>query len=719
MKFDVKSSMEGLWLAPIRYGYLGDWFMRLRHPLGQFVPLKPGLNVIYGRNGAGKTQLLRAIEHASRYKMSAYEGFVLRNPLVRDLSGERLLFDKSAEEILEYFRQSEVDETNFTQSSGLSIQLSTTPEIKLVVKAIIGEFMNQKRCMLARSMADTWDDGARGQAIEMNDPQSIQLVPILLPQDEAPVTRAHAKEIADSYLDLVEKIRADMDAVDDDDDDGRSQIAYEAIDRFDEWARDWMWSPLMNQRNFGFIEDSEWAWAAESHAHALVNCQTSALFLPSIWSQSTSPEYTEFGGQFATKSDFHFTLMLEGERSSAEEPRYLMLEDEELGIPKYRLRGKEDEIAAERPILIAKYLSGLREKLGFLPGLRHLHFQTDEADPSIGRIEARHYFRLSGGVDASQGSDAERRWLALAREAQARTTEWVIVDEPEAGLHRTAEAELARALASPAWNSGSVVVVATHSPEFLDLPNAHVLHIDAGIVREFTSADRKELALLGLRPADLLTQIRSFLLVEGEHEKLIFEALFAEELRRLRCKIIVARGGKNMKDVFESQMIFEFSDAPVISLLDNIDAQTVTNLWKEAREMAGKGEVIEAGKYVRSRLPGAKSGENVFLSQFLTLALANGQHERVEVWGLSKADIVLYLPPSELGLKKSWDALLEERKPTDPSIKEWARSKYRADFSEAAISRAAQSLDHIPDDFGNLLMQISSLSRANSVSSNE
>ena len=71
MQIDVKSSIEGLWLAPTPYGYLGDWFGRFRRPLGQFVPLKPGLNVVYGRNGAGKTQLLLAIELASRFKMSS------------------------------------------------------------------------------------------------------------------------------------------------------------------------------------------------------------------------------------------------------------------------------------------------------------------------------------------------------------------------------------------------------------------------------------------------------------------------------------------------------------------------------------------------------------------------------------------------------------------------------------------------------------------------
>lgn len=711
MQIDVKSSIEGLWLAPDPYGYLGEWFGRFRHPLGQFVPLKPGLNVVYGRNGAGKTQLLRAIELASRFRISSYEGFVLRNPRV----GNQLIFDKSAEEIVEYYRNSDSDETNFTDELGLSLQLNTTEENRSKVQSIIKEFLSLRRCMLSRSMALKWDEGSRGSATEMNDPESIQLVPVLLPQDEAPVTRGHAKDIAISYSTLVESISAQMDAFGTDDE-RTAFSANKAIDQFEEWVDGWMWSPLMNQRNFGFVEASGWAWAPETHAHALVNCQNSALFLPSIWSQTMVPKYEEFQERHSTNSDFHFSLMRENVRNSADESRPMLLRDDEIGIPRYRRNSSANEIAAENREMRAKYLGGLQGKLAFLPGLSRVHFKTREAAPTEGRLEASHLIKLSDGIGASLGSDAERRWLALAREAQSRTTDWVIIDEPEAGLHRTAEAELAQALASPAWNSGSVIVVATHSPEFLDLPNTHVLHIDSGIVQEFTTADREELAVLGLRPADLLTQIRSFLLVEGEHEKLIFEALFAEELRQFGCQIIVARGGKNMKDVFESQMIFEFSDAKVISLLDNTDAKVVTDLWRQARLMSSQGKVSEAGQYVRSGLPGNKSGENRFLSEFLTLALSNGQHARVEVWGLSRGDILYYFPPSDFGLKLPFEDLVKEHqgqiKPGGDNFKTWARKKYRADFSDAAVIHAAQSLDHIPSDFGDLLMQIASLTRS-------
>ena len=711
MQIDVKSSIEGLWLAPTPYGYLGDWFGRFRHPLGQFVPLKPGLNVVYGRNGAGKTQLLRAIELASRFKMSSYEGFLLRNPRV----GTQLIFDKSAEEIIKYYRDSESNETDFTDYLGLSIQLNTTEENQLRIHSIINEFLIQRRCMLARSMSPKWDDGSRGSATEMNDPESIQLVPVLLPQDEAPVTRAHARDIANSYSTFVESISAQMDAFETDE--KRTHFSFQvAPDQFEKWVDDWMWSPLMNQRNFGFVETEGWAWAPETHAHALINCESSALFLPNIWSHTMVPGYEEFQERNSNNSNFHFSLTRESGRDSNDDPQPLFLSDEEMGIPNYRRVSASDKIVAEARELRAKYLGGLQGKLSFLPGLGRVHFETREADPTQGRLKASHLIKLSDGISASLGSDAERRWLALAREAQARTTDWVIIDEPEAGLHRTAEAELAQVLASPAWNSGSVIIVATHSPEFLDLANAHVLHVESGNIREFTSTEREELDALGLRAADLLTQIRSFLLVEGEHEKLIFEALFAHELRRLRCKIIVARGGKAMRDVFESQMIFEFTDAMVISLLDNIDAQAVTSLWKEAREIAGKGKLFEASHYVRSRLPGNKSGENRFLSEFLTLALSNGQHERVEVWGLSKGDILYYFSPSDFGLKFSFEDLVREHqeqlKPGGDNFKTWARKKYRADFSEVAVLAAAQSLDHIPSDFGDLLMRIAALTRS-------
>ncbi len=84
MKLDIESSICGLWLSPGRAGYLGSWFPRLRNKNGNFIPIAPGLNVFYGRNGAGKTQILQAIAHTAEFKMSAYEGFVLKQPKISE-----------------------------------------------------------------------------------------------------------------------------------------------------------------------------------------------------------------------------------------------------------------------------------------------------------------------------------------------------------------------------------------------------------------------------------------------------------------------------------------------------------------------------------------------------------------------------------------------------------------------------------------------------------
>lgn len=289
---------------------------------------------------------------------------------------------------------------------------------------------------------------------------------------------------------------------------------------------------------------------------------------------------------------------------------------------------------------------------------------------------------------------------------------WLLIDEPESGMHRTAEAELAGVLSSPEWTSSNILVVATHSPEFLNLPNVNVIHAVKGSTYSLTKIDREKFMDLGIRPSDLLAGTKIFLLVEGEHEKIIFETMFKDELERMKCRMIVARGGKNMKDIFESQFIFDFTDAVIVSLLDNINSEDVENVWKESKRLAQTGKIIEAGQYVRQSLPGSKSGENVFLSQFLTLALANGEHERVEVYGLSKPDIVFYFEPSDFGLKKTWKELLELNEVDRQSFKGWATKKVNADFSISAIQKAALNCNAIPHDFGNLMMKLADISNS-------
>ena len=134
-------------------------------------------------------------------------------------------------------------------------------------------------------------------------------------------------------------------------------------------------------------------------------------------------------------------------------------------------------------------------------------------------------------------------------------------------------------------------------------------------------------------------------------------------------------------------------------------------IWQEAKKLANTGKLIEAGQYVRTSLPRDKSGENVFLSQFLTLALTNGEYERVEVWGLSKPDIVHYFEPRNFGVSKSWEELVAAHTTSDPSFKIWASKKFGANFDLQTIDRASRSVDVIPGEFGDLIMRIAELSR--------
>jgi energy-coupling factor transporter ATP-binding protein EcfA2 len=474
---------------------------------------------------------------------------------------------------------------------------------------------------------------------------------------------------------------------------------------FSAWVEKWSWSPLINLRNLGF-DGGDYSFVTNGGIGNLWDSENLPIFLPAIVSYDTRPDYEEFASGYRSN---RVSLSLTRESDVPIAPSYFSKDpfrDELSEIENEDINYSNDnrsEEGIENPKLYSRllmeYLVELRSKLKFLPNFRSLEYRKSEYDKNP-------YLVVNEHVLASRGSTAERRWLHLARNSMRQMTQWVVIDEPEAGLHRSAEADLARTLSSPSWNRGSVVVVATHSPEFLDLPNAHVLHVDNGAVKELSEVDRDDLVSLGLRPGDLLTQIRIFLLVEGEHERIIFENLFSEELRRAGCKIIVARGGRNMKDVFESQMIFSFSDAKVLCLLDNIDAKAINSIWEESKKIAEQGKLNEAGQYIRTSIPGTRSSENVFLSQFLTLALTNGQYERVEVGGLSKSDIVLYFEPTNFGIKKSWEELLAIHSVSDPSFKEWATKKYGADFTVQAIDRASRAVETLPEEFGNLMMKI-------------
>ena len=709
MDINVEESILGLLVSNEKASYLSSWFPILKKPNGNFIEIKPGMNVIYGMNGSGKTQLLEAISSAAEFKLSTFEGFVLQDPKV-DGEGQdsnRKLFDVSSNDVLSYFEK--ISEITYTADMMLGWNKGYQPEElndenRDVVNKIVSEFLSNKKCLLTRAlpddkfMFDVW-----GRREEMNKARNIDFVPILLPKDEAPITRLHIKEIAKSFLSFQEELGAQLEEIQNLDAQDYDIVEEKRTELFSIWLSQWSWSPLMNLRNFGYLTNhNDHLFDGDNNLeYGFLNSDNLPVFLPAIYSYLQRNEYQEFSSE-EYEENFVLSLKREDNQLDAISRDEFNVSEHEMGIDTYG-PGK----SLDRRHLMDEYLDKLRRKLTFLPGLRSLTFDFE--------WDCELLLQTAPKIFAYKGSQAEKRWLLLSKKAISRTTKWLVIDEPESGMHRTAEAELANVLASPVWNIENIMVVATHSPEFLNLPNANIIHIVKGETHHLTNLDRENFLSLGIRPSDFLAGIKCFLLVEGEHEKIIFEALFSEELEKMRCKIIVARGAKNMKDIFESQFIFDFTDAIIISLLDNIDSTVVNIIWKQARSLAQAGQIIEAGQYVRNSLPGSKSGENVFLSQFLTLALANGQHERVEVWGLDKPDIVLYFDPTNFGMKKSWQELLALHENSDQSFKTWAMKKFNADFSISAIEKAVANVDFIPEDFGNLLLKIATLSHQSNV----
>lgn len=724
MKIDVEDSIHGLWLATGWVGYLQRWFPRLKSDNGNFIPLSPGLNVFYGRNGAGKSQILEAISYAAEYKMSAHEGFVLENPKISEVSTSYpediyamnnydktySILEITPDQLLKRYREIETIDACLGWTDGFDAD-EISNEKEFLVLSILGEFLDSKHALLTRSPVK--EDPSAGDPERMNGPELIQIVPMLLPSDSAPITRMHAMEIKTSFENFLEEQDSKYRTEDDPNlsvDENNELYAEEDELRgkaFDKWVASWSWSPLINIRNLGYNDGN--SFVVNGGEGNLFECEYMPIFLPAAFSYDTRKEYEEFKSGF----EYKVSLSLTKEADLPPMPNLFTVQRQDDSLSSithedigYSNNDHRSELVDQPELyqrLLDTFIAQMKEKLRFLPNFRSLEIYESQYDQHPKLI-------MNHVVPVSRGSGAERRWLHLAKESLRTSTQWIVIDEPESGLHRAAEAELAQALSSKSWNRGSIVVVATHSPEFLDQPNAHVNHVDDGRVLKLTEIDRADLLVLGLRPGDLLGQIRTFLLVEGEHEKIIFENLFGAELRRAGCKIIVARGAKNMKDVFESQMIFNFSDATIVSLLDNIDSSKVNEIWKEAKKLAEIGKVIEAGQYVRTSLPGKNHSENTFLSQFLTLALANGQHERVEVWGLSKSDIVLYFDPSNFGIKRTWEELLNAHTPADPSFKEWATKKYDADFTISAIDEASRKLEIAPEEFGSLILRISELS---------
>jgi hypothetical protein len=363
----------------------------------------------------------------------------------------------------------------------------------------------------------------------------------------------------------------------------------------------------------------------------------------------------------------------------------------------------------------------------FLPGSFELYAASGSfSDVRRGRLIAWNALDTESGADVPIGwlSASQQRWARLAveyaisNELVPSGVGLVLVDEPELALHRANAQRVANGFAEFAQSTGLPVILSSHSAPFIDQRGSHLVHVHRNRYG-VTAADPVECtsleeltALLELSPSEVLQLVKTFVLVEGEHDKAVLEAFIGAELSSSRAVIIPMRGTRNLNESIEADLMFRYTAADVLIVLDAIgNADLIAEKWTQIRTgglTAVGAKAVLAD--VRSKLRDPTDEESRLLG-FARVAVDSGLHERIQLFGFEKRDIIEYLPPAAFGLSDEWSDLYDayrmayRGKQRTMSFKEWLNSTKGAGISTNSIRNAAQELSSagISPEFASLL----------------
>jgi len=330
-------------------------------------------------------------------------------------------------------------------------------------------------------------------------------------------------------------------------------------------------------------------------------------------------------------------------------------------------------------------------------------------------------------VEVEDLSRAQRRWaelsIVLALKRRAGVPLVILLDEPEAALHRRAERHLVRGLERLSQELNASIVVATHSPAFFEQTSAHLVHVNRNAhgqteLAEMPTALRDRVDELGLNPTDLLQLCRTVVLVEGQHELAILGELIGDELRQVGAEMFAMRGVRKLGSAADAQLLFTYTDAALLVVVDNDDAGRVTDIWERACRTADDGgdHLRVLAEYTKNK----RDLEQVALEEFCGLAITSGNKQRIRFQTLSLPDVPEYLPVRAVApgspADATWADLHAEHERTGkrgnrPRFKDWMTDTYGADYSESNLRAASGSMDSIPDDLLEILQAVTRVGR--------
>lgn len=249
-----------------------------------------------------------------------------------------------------------------------------------------------------------------------------------------------------------------------------------------------------------------------------------------------------------------------------------------------------------------------------------------------------------------------------------------LCDEPERGLHRILEHDLARGLSEVMRLLRGAALVATHSPDLLASPlvrpvlvfkhkkrGSQLRRLPLSVVDGRSSAESA--GVLGMSVGDLWALTRLTIVVEGIHDEWVFKTLLRGDIDAATAALMPIHGGARLKSLADARLVVDGTDAPVLVVLDDLDAEIGSAALARVKSASLGSDAAALRESLEDLHKLGKTNDSLlFLHQFASRAAEIGSLERVSVHGLSLPDVICYLDP---------DTLLNEPRPWTELIDRW------------------------------------------------
>ena len=311
-----------------------------------------------------------------------------------------------------------------------------------------------------------------------------------------------------------------------------------------------------------------------------------------------------------------------------------------------------------------------------------------------------------------QLSFGQRSWVAFALNNtgfRENNRTILLADEVDRGLAERAVAPMMMFLES----LYPICVLATHSPAALRSQVGSIQHVErisSGVIALSAPIGlddpRKTAERLGTSVSELLTFLEVVVLVEGEHDRIVIESLFKDlkSVNGLNTRVIPFRGTKNLTNI-EARILFEFTDASIVLIVDHARQLRIEEALAKARESCDKRITPALIREVLGPLNGNNaSGEERVLANVIEQAMQRRVLDRITLVGLEVVDMTMIFPTSDFGLDKTWSEYQVEwsdakkNKTTDEDFKKYLKSKYNAKINVGTIEAAVQKLSTPPKE---------------------